>query len=844
MTPRQLELLHAALRYAERRWAVFPIFEILEDLGCACGKPDCSSPGKHPRTPHGLKDASTDPDVIRHWWGKRWPGASIAIRTGAASGLDVVDVDPKKGGEDSLSALVQERGPLPVTVEALTGGGGRHLLFAHDPDHDPAFGVGTDVFGPGLDARGEGGYIVAPPSLHACGRPYAWNVDAHPDEVPLAQAPEWLLAFFAPAPPSPTAVPNPDDPEPIDRPGVEPAAAEQTGGRILTWALHRVTKGQGRNVVGFDLSCQLRDNGLSLAQAREWISQYARKVANQGDHPYALAEAEKSLRQAYQRPAREPWTGPGPVPLVGVGSEVFAAHRAARANERAKLRPFTDLGNAERLIDRHGADLRYAYLWDTWLVWDGTRWAKDETNQVMRLAKGTVRSIHDGLSQIQDLETQKEAFKHAQRSEAAGRLQAMLELAHSEEGVPVLPDDLDSDPWILNCLNGTLDLRTGELLPHDPRRLCHKLLPVAFDPAATCPRWEAFLDRVMGGKAHMTAFLQRTAGYALTGSTREQCLWILHGAGANGKSVFMGVLERLMGDYATRTESKTFIEKKSDAISNDLARLKGSRLVLASETESGRRLAESLVKQVTGGERMTARFLHREFFEFVPEFKLLLATNHKPAIKGTDHAIWRRIRLTPFEVVIPPEERDPNLTEKLLEELAGILAWAVRGCLEWQKAGLAPPDEVVQATDDYRESMDSMASFFEDRCEVGGSFSLSAANLYAGYTSWCDSANETPMGKKAFGISLAERGFRSMKGTGGVRRWIGLRLLESPSGASGVSGMSGGVFAENTISRTGKHEAHATHATHATQTSDSSLDCPHPNVFLDGRCSTCNEVVE
>jgi len=834
MTPRQLELLHAALRYAERGWAVFPVFEVLEDLSCACGKPDCSNQGKHPRTPHGLKDASTDPEVVRHWWGKRWPGANIAIRTGAASGLDVVDVDPKKGGEDTLAALIAEHGPLPLTVEALTGGGGRHLLFSHDS----AFGVGTDVFGAGLDARGEGGYIVAPPSLHACGRVYAWNVDAHPDEVALAEAPSWLLAFFAP--PEPTAVPSPDDPEPIDRPGVEPAAAEQTGGRILTWALHRVTKGQGRNVVGFDLACQLRDNGLSLAQAREWVSQFARKVANMGDHPYALAEAEKSLRQAYQRPAREPWTGSGPVPLVGVTPESIAAHRAAKREDRAQMRPFTDMGNAERLIDRHGAELRYAYLWDAWLVWGGTHWAKDETQQVVRLAKATVRAIHDTLSSIRDLETQKEAFKHAQKSEAAGRLQAMLELAHSEEGVPVLPDDLDSDPWILNCLNGTLDLRTGELLPHDPRRLCHKLLPVAFDPTATCPRWEAFLDRVMGGKAHMTAFLQRTAGYALTGSTREQCLWILHGAGANGKSVFMAVLERLLGDYATRTESKTFIEKKSDAISNDLARLKGSRLVLASETESGRRLAESLVKQVTGGERMTARFLHREYFEFTPEFKLLLATNHKPAIKGTDNAIWRRIRLTPFEVVIPPEERDQSLTEKLLEELPGILAWAIRGCLDWQRVGLAPPPEVTEATQEYRESMDTLGAFFDECCEMHHTSTTKFAAIHSAYLKWCEQANEAPLGKRAFAISLGERGLKSSKDGYGKRQWTGIRLTGTADTADTAEP---GLFPPKNSPRARFTDSSAVSAVSAVPP----VPCPHESVFWEAgetRCSCCKEIVE
>ena len=362
---------------------------------------------------------------------------------------------------------------------------------------------------------------------------------------------------------------------------------------------------------------------------------------------------------------------------------------------------------------------------------------------------------------------------HALKSESAGKLEAMLSLAKAERLIATTPKALDVDRWILNCENGILDLSTGVLGPHDPERRCTRQVPAPYLPGAACPRWEAFLARVV--TPDVADFLRRAIGYALTGSVQEQCLFVLYGTGANGKSVFLETLRALWGTYGEQAEPKSFVERKTDQISNDLARLKGARLVVATETEQGARMAEALVKQVTGGEAIVARFLRQEFFTFYPEFKL--------SIRGTENGIWRRIRLVPWEVTIPSDERDQGLGEKLRKELPGILAWAVRGCLEWQSGGLNPPARVLAATDDYRAEMDSIGGFLDEQCELSPRWTIPVGVLYREYVDWAEKGREKPMSKKSFSMSLQERGFRSVKdGHEKTRSVAGLKLRTDADG--------------------------------------------------------------
>jgi putative DNA primase/helicase len=441
----------------------------------------------------------------------------------------------------------------------------------------------------------------------------------------------------------------------------------------------------------------------------------------------------------------------------------------------------TDLGNARWLMARHGQNVHYVPQWGKWLVWDERRWAVDDTRAVERCAKETVLAMHAAWSRVQDDDQRCKLLQHALRSQAEARLNAMVGLARSEPGIAITPDTLDADPWLLTVQNGTLHLRTGELRPHRREDLMTKVAPVAYEAQAAAPTWEAFLHRIFGGDADLIRFVQKAVGYSLTGSIQEQCMFILYGTGANGKSTFLNAVNRMLGEYASHTPTETLLVNRSDGVRNDLARLQGARFVTAVEAEGGRRLAEAQVKQLTGGDKVTARYLYQEHFEFYPTFKLWLAVNHKPLIQGTDHAIWRRIRLIPFTVTIPEAERDKQLEEKLLAELPGILRWAVEGCLAWQHEGLEPPRAVTGATGEYRVEMDVIAAFIRECCESGATQVARARALYAAYCAWCAAVGETPVPQKRFGEELKQRGFTAGKHQGD-RCWRGIGLRDSGTG--------------------------------------------------------------
>lgn len=442
--------------------------------------------------------------------------------------------------------------------------------------------------------------------------------------------------------------------------------------------------------------------------------------------------------------------------------------------EEAVAENLTDLGNAERLVERHGHDLRYCHPWARWLVWDGRRWRPDDVGEIVRRAKETLRVLQAEAVKIGDDGERRRLIAHSLASERDARIRAAITLAQSEHGVPVLPEQLDQDPWVLNVENGTVDLRTGQLRRHRRGDLLTKLVPVAYDPNADCPIWEAFLEQVLID-ADLIRFLQRAVGYSLTGSTGEQVLFLLYGTGANGKSTVVETLRAMLGDYALQSPPETLLDRR-DGIPNDIARLRGGRFVSAIETGEGRRLAESMVKTMTGGDTLVARFMRAEFFEFRPEFKLWLATNHKPTIRGTDEAIWRRIRLIPFTVTIPEPERERDFGQRLLAELPGILAWAVRGCAEWQAGELGYPDAVRQATADYRDEQDVLGAWIADRCVTRDDIRGLAKALYDDYRSWADQTGEKPLTQTSFGLRLGERGYEKHRGAKGAWWRVGISL--------------------------------------------------------------------
>jgi putative DNA primase/helicase len=362
----------------------------------------------------------------------------------------------------------------------------------------------------------------------------------------------------------------------------------------------------------------------------------------------------------------------------------------------------TDLGNGKRFARDHVGTMRHVRAWGSWLAWQGTHWAKGDASAAERSAKATALKIGDEAAGADD---PKAVFKWAAKSQERRSIENMLAMARSEDGIAVDASALDADQWVLNVRNGTLDLRTGQLRPHDPADLITKIAPVAFDAAAACPLWTSILERVVPD-TDTRAFLKRAVGYALTGDVGEHCLFFLHGTGRNGKSTFVNTLQSLLGDYAREGAPSLLLSKRNESHPTEVAALFGSRFVSCQEVEQGRTWAESTIKSLTGGDRITARRMREDFWEFAPTHKFFVCGNHRPRVRGGDEGIWSRMRLVPFEQFIRESERDPNLPAKLAAELPGILNWAIAGCLEWQKAGLQQPSAVATATAGYREAED------------------------------------------------------------------------------------------------------------------------------------------
>jgi len=479
-----------------------------------------------------------------------------------------------------------------------------------------------------------------------------------------------------------------------------------------------------------------------------------------------IGKALASATETYQGPRRDLNNGDG---------RPAAAGAKPHAPKKKPPQPgfhLTDLGNAYRFKEQWGKDIRWCDQWGKFLYFDERCWIADQIRRVELLAIETVKLMYVEASQVRDKDARKAMADHAKRSEADSRRKAMLSSVKCL--LPVLPEELDRDPYLLNVKNGTIDLRTGELRPHSRSDFLSKLAPVHFDEKAECPLWWEFLSRILPEES--IKFVQKAVGYSATGLTIEQVFFLLFGGGDNGKTTFLEIIGGIMGDYAKETDPETFMVKKHSGIPNDLAALRGARFVKSVETSGGRRMSEARIKQMTGGDTLTARFLHAEWFEFKPEFKLWLATNHKPVIRDSTHSMWRRVRLIPFEVQIPKEEQDKRLSEKLKAEYPGILNWIIEGALLWQHECLEPPESIRDATQNYREEMDDLADFLTERCITEPGASGTAGELYKAYTDWAESAGEkNPLTKKAFGLALGERGFRRER-SGTKRFWRGIGL--------------------------------------------------------------------
>jgi P4 family phage/plasmid primase-like protien len=466
----------------------------------------------------------------------------------------------------------------------------------------------------------------------------------------------------------------------------------------------------------------------------------------------------------------------------------------------------TDLGNAERLARRHGTDLRHCHPWKRWLHWSERRWQEDQTGTIYARAIDTVRCIYVEAAECEDDKMRAALGEHARNSEAAKSIRAMIDLGRAQPAIPIMPAEMDTDPWLFNVLNGTLDLRSGTLREHDRSDHLTKLCPVEYHPDAPCPTWERFLGAIFPDDedepdAELITFMQRLLGRCLTGDVSEQNLPIFWGSGANGKSTLVNaVLDTLGGDYSMKANADLLMTSRGERHPTELASLFGMRLVVASETHQGRHLNEALVKDLTGGEPIRARRMREDFWEFKPTHKVVLLTNHRPRVAGTDEGIWRRLRLVPFTTTfwdpadpgknpdqLPAHLRqDKQLGDKLKAERQGILAWLVRGCMDWQRDGLTLPAKVRAATTDYRQGEDLIAQWLEECCVTGShDFRCKAAELFANYRAWCERAGEEEiLNQKSFGDSLSERGFDRQKSRGVIWR-LGVALSRADRGDDG-----------------------------------------------------------
>ncbi len=476
--------------------------------------------------------------------------------------------------------------------------------------------------------------------------------------------------------------------------------------------------------------------------------------------------------------AYEKWNPPDPPVVMGAEKHIEReAIRVLSSNEVERGSTFSDFFNAAMMIDDWGRDIRFCSPWKKWLIWDDCRWKVDELRVIWDMGKLSIESMVEKAPLMTSTDEALALMAHARRSSTARKVDAMLTTASADRRVRVSPDDLDRDLFLFNCANGIIDLTTGRLEKHSRGLMITKASPVPFESEAVCPHWKKFLKDIFDNNRELIRFVQKFLGCSLTGDMSCQSMFILYGTGANGKSTFINVINRIMGDYAATTPTETFMQKKGEQATNDIARLKGARFVTATESDEHGRLAESVIKRLTGNDVISARFLYGEYFQFVPTFKIVMATNHKPRVGGMDHAIWRRIKLIPFVKTFPVEKQDRKLSEKLEAELPGILAWMVEGCLRWQKEGLGSTDAIDEATDEYRNQMSDVQMFLADCCLVNEEEMVQSSVLYGEYVSWCEKNHERPKSNRNFSMMLSEAGQDKVRLSAGVF-WIGLKLRE------------------------------------------------------------------
>ncbi len=706
---------------------------------------------KAPTMPGWQRLRLTEPELSEHFDGAR---RNIGVLLGEPSG-GLVDVDL-----DSPETLALAERLLPPTASRFgraSKPSSHRLYIAHPLPETAQF---LDVAGEGrsrpgamlVELRATGAQTMFPPSVHPGGEPIEWAEDAEPGRVTGAE----LLAHLARLATAALLARH------WPGPGARHHAALAAGGLLLRCRLDAA------------VAAEIVRSAARVAGDEEWAARGADVLSTatalaRGDAATGGPRLGECLRA----------DGTAAVALIRQWLGATGTDEAPTS---------TDAGNAIRFARQHGAVARYCYEWQSWLLWTGTHWQRETGGNAMRLAKQTARAIYREAALEAGEDARRRLHAWATRSESEPSLRRMLLLAQSE--LPVKAAQFDANPFVVNCPNGTLELQTLHLRPHRREDFLTKVTAAPYQAGARHPTWEAFLARGLPDEGSR-AYVQRAAGYFLTGSTIEEKLFLIHGPTAGGKSTLLGALRRTLGDYATTADFSTFTERRVDGgPREDLARLHGARLVVSAEVTDGTPLAQGLLKTWTGGDLVVARRLYQESFEFVPQCKLVIAANERPRARHDDEAFWRRVVEIPFGASIPAAERDPDVKAFLTDPTqAGtpILAWMAEGAAEWFAHRLGSAPEIDTATASYRAEEDPLAGFFEDVCVLDPAGELSARMLRQAYEEWCrDQGIRFPLSARKLAARIEARGCRSRRAAGGTRLWQGIRL-RTPSDAGDAS---------------------------------------------------------
>jgi len=777
--------LDQALRLAEMGWRLVPFHSVDVVDGktvCTCSQgPRCEKPGKHPTFSAWPTKATSDPRKLREWW-HRWPKANLALATGIQSGVVVLDFDGEEGLK-TADMLRARYGAWPDTLAARSGGGGLHIFF-RAPSH-LELRSGSGVLGPRGDMRGEGGSLILAPSRHASGHRYEWYDGRGPGDVQLAELPEQLAREIHDALRSGQPIiggkashriaQRLELPDVIGE-GQRNDALFRFASDMWQWA------GADKESVWHELVAANRTRARPPLGDKELKAIWDRATTYDRTMRVGLEMPEEDEAWLQSLLERDESSAPPPsddaprIQLLNTAPDGFVK---------------SELGNAERVFARHGENIRYIRKHDHWYIWDGHRWAEDECNAVARLAADTMRSLHaqaDDLTKrmIQNLVDGECKSKFEKRkakarsafatwvcsSESAHGVKAAVTQLETMAAVARRPDDLDGEALrdVLCTPGGYVRLDTGDVEAPMREPMATKSTRVAYDASAKCPMWEEHVRTLTGGDESVAGFLQRAVGYSMTGRTDEQCIFFLCGHGKNGKSTFVNVIRRILGDYGDHADFSSFLETQKSDMRADLAALVGARMVTATEPPLGTKFDEAVIKGLTGGEPIKCRFLRGQFFKYKPTYKIWLAANHRPTITGQDDGIWRRMKLIHLETQISDGKKILGYEDRLVsEEAAGILAWAVRGAHDWYaRGGLDTPETITRATDAYRGDSDIFQLWVEERCISQEGQSTLHSVLYSDFREFCEvEQGIRKISSKRLASELDRLGYVKFRGNGG-----------------------------------------------------------------------------